>query len=104
MEYIYAVLLLHSAGKEINEENVKKVIEAAGLNPDEAKIKSIVSSVKQINIDEVLKSALAVPVAPTPVPAAETKPEKVEEKEEEEKEEEEKREEEVFEGLSSLFG
>ncbi|NCN39435.1 MAG: 50S ribosomal protein P1, partial [Candidatus Aenigmarchaeota archaeon] len=30
MEYIYSAMLLHSSGKEINEANVKKVIEAAG--------------------------------------------------------------------------
>jgi len=35
MEYIYASLLLHSLGKEINEENLKKIFEALGVQPDE---------------------------------------------------------------------
>ncbi len=29
MEYIYAAMILHSAEKDINEENVKSIIEAA---------------------------------------------------------------------------
>ena len=30
MEYIYAAMLLHKAGKEINEQHVKKILDAAG--------------------------------------------------------------------------
>ncbi len=105
MKYIYAVLLLHDMGKEINEENLSKVFEALGEKPDEAKIKSIVASLEGVNIDEVLEKAAAAPVAvsaPAPAPTEEEKKEEVKEekKEEEEKEEEE----EAFEGLSALFG
>jgi len=106
MKYIYAVLLLHDMGKEINEENLTKVFEALGEKPDEAKIKSIVASLEEVNIEEVIEKAAVAPVAAAPVAAAapteEAKEEKVEEKKEEEKEEEE--EEEAFEGLSALFG
>ena len=31
MEYIYGAMLLHSAGKEIGDEAVTKVLEAAGV-------------------------------------------------------------------------
>jgi len=41
MEYMYSALLLHSAGKEINEEGIGKVLKAAGVKADEAKIKAI---------------------------------------------------------------
>ncbi|RLI13743.1 50S ribosomal protein P1, partial [Candidatus Bathyarchaeota archaeon] len=34
MEYIYAAMLLHKAGKDINEENLTQVLTAAGINPD----------------------------------------------------------------------
>ncbi|MDO8555609.1 MAG: 50S ribosomal protein P1, partial [Nanoarchaeota archaeon] len=36
MELVYAAMLLHKAGKEINEANVKKVADAAGLKVEEA--------------------------------------------------------------------
>jgi len=104
MEYIYAALLLHRAGKPVDEDNVKKVLSAAGINPDEARVKSLVAALSEVNIDEVLKTATAMPAAPAPAPApkAEEKPEKKEEKKEEEKKKEEK--EEALAGLSALFG
>ncbi len=34
MENIYAAMLLHKAGKEINEDSVTKVLTAAGLTVD----------------------------------------------------------------------
>ncbi|MCX8193930.1 MAG: 50S ribosomal protein P1, partial [Candidatus Pacearchaeota archaeon] len=63
MQYIYAALLLHKAGKEINEENLKKVIEAAGVTIDEARIKTVVASLKGIDIDKALQEAATMPMA-----------------------------------------
>lgn len=97
MQYIYAALLLHKAGKEINEENLKKVIEAAGVKIDEARIKTIVATLKGVDIDKALQEAVAMPMAagaPTAGAKAETK---VEEKKEEKHEE-------AAEGLAALFG
>ncbi len=106
MEYVYASLLLHSAGKEITEENVKKVLEAAGIQVDEARVKMLVAALKEVNIDEVIKQATAAPVVPAAAPAAPApQPSAAEEKEEEEEEKkEEVSEEEIAEGISSLFG
>ncbi len=107
MEYVYAALLLHKAGKEINEDNVKKVLSAAGVDPDEARVKALVAALSEVNIDEVLKSATAVPAAPMAAAPAAPQPEEKPEakKEEKKKEEEEKKEaEEALAGLSSLFG
>ncbi|NWG09769.1 MAG: 50S ribosomal protein P1 [Nitrososphaerales archaeon] len=101
MEYVYVALLLHKLDKEINEENVKRVVKAAGVEPDEIKVKALVSALSEINIDEALKSSLApmVPQAVAPTPATPPKEEKpVEKKVEEEKKEE------SLEGLSALFG
>jgi large subunit ribosomal protein L12 len=102
MEYIYAALLLHRLNKEINEENLVKVIEAAGANPNLAKIKALVAALSEVNIDEAVKSAIAAPsvVTPTTAPAEEAPKEEAKE----EKKEEEKEEEEALAGLSSLFG
>lgn len=105
MEYVYGAMLLHSAGKEINEENLKKVLEAAGIEADDAKIKALTSSLEEVNIDEIISKAAMTPVpAAAEAPKGEEKPaeEKKEEKKEEEKEE--VSEEEVAEGLGALFG
>jgi len=93
MENVYAALLLHKLGKEINENNLKSVVAAAGGQVDESKIKSLVASLKGVNIDKELESAslVAAPVAGTP------KEEKKEAKIEEKKEA-------AAEGLSALFG
>jgi large subunit ribosomal protein L12 len=107
MEYVYAAMLLHKAGKEINEESLSNVLTAAGITVDAVRVKALVASLSEVNIDEAIKSAptmMAAPVAaqaPT-APAAETKP-----KEEDKKkkvEEEKAKEEAALEGLGALFG
>jgi len=105
MEYVYASLLIHEAGKEINEENLKKVLEAAGFEVDDVRVKATVSALKQVNIDEVIKTASATAIAPAAqAPAPAEAPKAAEKKEEPKKEEEEKEEEEAAEGLGALFG
>ncbi|MDI6721871.1 MAG: 50S ribosomal protein P1 [Candidatus Aenigmarchaeota archaeon] len=99
MNYIYGALLLHSAGKPVNEDNIKKVVQAAGNEADEAKVKALVAALEGVNIAEVITKA-AMPSAPALVAAAPL-PEKKEEKSEEEQE---KKAEEAAEGLSALFG
>jgi large subunit ribosomal protein L12 len=105
MEYIYSAMLLHSAGKEITDENIKKVLTAAGVKADESRIKALTASLEGVNIDEAIKSA-AIPVAAQAAPS-DQKP--AEEKTEEKKEEKKKKEPEVSEeeaaaGLGALFG
>lgn len=100
MEYIYSALLLHSAKKEINEENVKKVIESVGIHADEAKIKALISALEGVNIDDVIKQA-ATPIAVTSAPTTEHKTEAKKEAKEEDKAKEA---EEATAGLASLFG
>ncbi len=101
MEYIYSALLLHSAGKEINDESVANVIKAAGLEPDQARIKALTASLSGVNIEEAIASA-AMMAAPAAQPAAPA--EKKEEKKKEEKKEEAVSEEEAAAGLGALFG
>jgi len=107
MEYIYGALLLHYAKQEINEENLAKVLQAAGLSPDEVRIKTLVAALKEVNIEEAIKSAAFAPVAAAPAaattaaPAAATPAAKAEEKKEEEKRG--PSEEEIAGSLASLF-
>jgi large subunit ribosomal protein L12 len=70
MEYIYAALLLHKAGKPIKEESVKAVLTAAGIVVDDARIKALVAALDGVNIEEAITKAAAAPVAVAAAPAA----------------------------------
>ena len=94
MEYVYSAMLLHSAKQPINEDNIKKVLQSVGVQPDNAKIKALVASMEGVNIEEAIQQA-AVTVA---APVAEEK------KEEDSEEEKGKKAEEAAAGLSALFG
>ena len=104
MEYIYSAMLLHSAGKDITEEGIKKILTAAGVKADDARIKALTASLEGVNIEDAIKTA-AVPVAAAPA-ASEKDASKEEKKKEEkeEKEEEEVSEEDAAAGLGALFG
>ncbi len=97
MEYIYAALLLHKLGKEVDENGIKSVVVAAGAEADDSKIKSLVASLKGVDIANELENAsLAVASsgssnAPAQEAVAEEKP----------KEEDKAP---AAEGLSALFG
>jgi large subunit ribosomal protein L12 len=106
MEYVYAALLLHKLKQNITEDSVKNVVKAAGVTPDDVRVKALVAALSEVQIDEALKAApVAVAAAAAAPPAAggagaaasggggEAPPK-----------EEEKKEEEALEGLSSLFG
>ncbi|MGC8652327.1 MAG: 50S ribosomal protein P1 [Candidatus Micrarchaeia archaeon] len=104
MEYIYAALLLDSAGKEINEKNLMEVVKAAGMEPDEAQAKAVVASLKGVNIKDIIKNAQAAPVAQAAPQAQAQAGAPAAKKEKESKEDEKKKEEEAAGGLASLFG
>jgi large subunit ribosomal protein L12 len=86
---IYAVMLLHSAGKEITEERVMEIMRSAGLEPDHGRIKSLVSTLAEVDIEEAMQTPVlaGAPVSAAAAPAAE-----------------EEEEEEDLQGLGALFG
>jgi len=96
MEYIYAAMMLHSAKKPIDETSIEKILQSAGFQADKAKIKALVASLKEVNIDDAIKSASVVQ-------AGGATTEKKEEKKDDKKEEA-KSEEEAAAGLGALFG
>jgi len=67
MEYVYAALMLHKLKKEITEENVTSIVKASGAELNEAKVKSLVASLADVNIEDAIKAA---PVAAAAAPAA----------------------------------
>jgi large subunit ribosomal protein L12 len=101
MEYVYAALLLHKLGKDVDEANLSSVVKASGAEVNEAQVKSLVAALADVNIDDAVKAApvavaAAAPAADAPAAGGEAKEEK--------KKEEPKNEEAAMEGLSSLFG
>lgn len=98
MEYVYAAMLLHKAGQKVNEDSMKKVLEAASVKADASRIKALVAALANVNIDEAIAAAAVAPVAAAAPAAQAAAP--VEEKKEEEKEEEGQ----AAAGLGALFG
>ena len=105
MENIYAAMLLHKAGKEINEESVTKVLEAAGVTVDAIQVKALVASLSEVNIDEAIKAAPTMMAAAPVAAPAESKPAAAAPEDKKKKAEEEKaKEDAALEGLGALFG
>jgi len=100
MEYVYSALVLHAAGQKVTEDGIKKVLTAAGVKPNDTRIKALTAVLEGVNIDEAIATAVLAPAAPAA--AAETKGE--EKKPEKKKEEEKVSDEEAAAGLGALFG
>jgi large subunit ribosomal protein L12 len=94
MEYIYAAMLLHKAGKQVEEAAVKKVLEAAGVTVDDGRVRALIAALDGVNIEEAIAKAAVAPVAVAPVAAAA----------EEKKEEPKKDDGAAAAGLGALFG
>jgi large subunit ribosomal protein L12 len=103
MEYVYAAMLLHSAGKPVNEDAVTKVLKAADISVDATRVKALTAALDGVNIDEAIQTAIAAPAAAAPAAAAPAPTGKGAEKKEEKKEPEVS-EEEAAAGLGALFG
>ncbi len=101
MQYVHLALALHSAGKEVSAENIKKMLKAVGVEGDDGKIKALVASLEGVDIDEKIKSAPVGMVASAP--SASSAPVASSGKKEEAKKEEEPAAGNDM-GLDSLFG
>ena len=97
MEYVYAALLLHKLGKDVNAENIEKVVAATGTDVDETKVKSLVTSLKGVDIEKELENASLVTAAPASGEGSAKEEKKAEAPKEEKKEA-------AAEGLGALFG
>jgi large subunit ribosomal protein L12 len=116
MEYVYSALILNETGEEINEDNITDVLEAAGADVDESRVKALIAALEDVDIEEAVDQAAAVPAggaaaggatAAEPEEAeaeAEEEETEAEAEEEAEAEAEEEDEEASGEGLGQLFG
>ncbi|MBI4439055.1 50S ribosomal protein P1 [Candidatus Woesearchaeota archaeon] len=100
MEYVYAAMLLHKAGHKVEDATLSKVLQAAGISPEPARVKALVSALEGVDIDAAVKEASIAQVAPAS--AAPQAP--VAKKEEKKAEEEKKSTEQAAAGLGALFG
>jgi len=106
MEYIYAAMMLHSAGKDVTEDGITGTLTAAGIDVDTARVKALVAALESVDIESAISQVAVAPVAAAPAasaaeaaPTAEAAP-AAEEAEEEKAEEEES----GMAGLGALFG
>jgi large subunit ribosomal protein L12 len=103
MEYVYAALLLHKAGKPVDENGITSVLKSAGVAVNETRVKALVAALEGVNIDEAIsKAAFAAAPAPAAAAAAGAPAAAAEEKGDEKKKEEEEAT--GMEGLGALFG
>ncbi len=100
MEYIYAALVLHNAGKDVTEEAVSAVLTAAGIEVEDSRVKALIAALDGVDIEEAVAKAAAAPVAVAAAPAAAAEAAPAEEEVEEEAEDEEG----GMAGLGALFG
>lgn len=103
MELVYAALTLHEAGKEVNEDNLEEIVEAADLDVEDSEIAALVAALEDVDIEEAMETAVAAGgAAAAPAGGEESSEEEAEEADEDE-EEEEADEDEAAEGLGSMF-
>ena len=100
MEYMYAAMLLHSAGKEITVDAITNTLTAAGLQPDSIRVKALVAALADVDIEEALKTPVFTAGATTTAAPATVEEEEAPEEEEQEEEEQE----EDLQGLGAPFG
>lgn len=100
MNLVYGALLLHSAGKPVDEEHMKKIAHATGEHVEDAQIKALVAALDGVDIKSVIEKA-SMPVAvAAPVSTGTAEVKEVKESEEDK----EKKAEEAATGLGALFG
>jgi len=102
MELVYAALTLHEAGKEVNEDNLEAIVDAADLDVEDSEIAALVAALEDVDIEEAMETAVAAGGAAAPSGGDDSADEEAEEEAEEE-EEDEADEDEAAEGLGSMF-
>jgi large subunit ribosomal protein L12 len=113
MEYVYAALILNETDEEINEDNLTSVLEAAGADVEDSRVKALVAALEDVDIEEAVDQAAAVPAggaggAAAPAGGdeaeAEAEADEAEEEEAEAEEEDDDDDDAGGEGLGELFG
>ncbi|WP_418281185.1 50S ribosomal protein P1 [Halorubrum sp. DTA98] len=111
MEYVYAALILNETGEEINEDNITGVLDAAGVDVEESRVKALVAALEDVDIEDAIETAAAAPAAGAAAGGAaaddggdDADDDADEEAAEEEEEDDDEDEGDGGEGLGELFG
>ncbi|MDG5759451.1 50S ribosomal protein P1 [Natronococcus sp. A-GB1] len=112
MEYVYAALILNETDEEINEDNLTNVLDAAGVDVEESRVKALVAALEDVDIDDAVSEAAAVPAAGGAAAggaaadegAADEEADEADEAEAEEEDDDDDDEDAGGEGLGELFG
>ena len=104
MELVYAALTLHESGKEVNEENLQSIVDAADLDVEDSEVAALVAALEDVDIEEAMETAVATGAAPAPSGDSGSEEADEEEADEEEGEDEDAADEDAAEeGLGELF-
>ena len=103
MELIYAALTLSEADKEITEDNLQDIVDAAGLDVEDSEVSALVAALEDVDIEEAMETAVAGGAAAPAGGSSDDSADEEEAEEEEEEEEDEADEEEAAEGLGNMF-
>ncbi|SDM41325.1 large subunit ribosomal protein L12 [Halogranum gelatinilyticum] len=109
MEYVYAALILNETGEEINEDNITAVLDAAGVDVEESRVKALVAALEDVDIEEAIETAAAAPAAAPAGGSSDSDSEELdttdeEEEAAEEEEDDDDEDDDSGEGLGELFG
>jgi len=103
MELVYAALTLSEADKEITEDNIQDIVDAAGLDVEDSEVSALVAALEDVDIEEAMETAVAGGAAAPAGGSSGDSADEEEAEEEEEEEEDEADEEEAAEGLGNMF-
>ena len=103
MELIYAALTLSEGNKEITEENLQDIVNAAGLDVDDSEVAALVAALEDVDIEEAMETAVTGGAAAAAPSGDDSADEGEEAEEEEEDEDDGADEEEAAEGLGNMF-
>ncbi|MFB6076744.1 MAG: 50S ribosomal protein L12 [Candidatus Nanohaloarchaea archaeon] len=66
MELVHAALLLHSADKDVTEDNVQGVLDGAGIDVESSQVKALVAALEDVDLEEAMSTPVATGAAPEP--------------------------------------
>jgi large subunit ribosomal protein L12 len=103
MELIYAALTLSEADKEITEDNLQDIVDAAGLDVEDSEVAALVAALEDVDIEEAMETAVAGGAAPAPSGDDSADEADEEEEADEAEDEDEGDEDDAAEGLGNMF-